>query len=134
MPTLKELSSNIYDKIANKTLSPWCVLIDRKYDIEILIKHELEEWLFFDVWYTEDNSIGRASVDDIKKYKAIWHPIHIWVFIEYIYSTPVRTYEERELKVIELCDKRFEVGMDKSIPLDPSEEWRDLLEYLVTII
>ena len=99
--TKEEMIKVIYEKIADKTLSKWCLLqeiVNKELCITILEKLDEKTNRFY--WETTYKTISRYlsslhwwvvySISDTtisfieKWYKIIWHPVMIWDCLSYI--------------------------------------------------
>jgi hypothetical protein len=74
----------IYEKIANKELSNWCIVmiewVKHIYtdDLEFMCVWSLENW--FNYW-TSEYGLDEDTMD----YEIIWHPVMFWDVLDYIY-------------------------------------------------
>ena len=77
--TTQQKIEAIQENIADKTLSPWCRYKISWWDFEILLSHDYEDWLEFDVRETETNEIIRVEYSILrdKKIEVIWHPVSL---------------------------------------------------------
>ena len=130
MTTLPEMSRKVYEAMAdNEIIQVWAV-VEYKWKLcEVIIEHIYDEWVEFDLWNTDDNEIDRfIEHQEI----LLLHPpfMRIWDVLDYIQQNNTKYMSSKEIVV----NKRPKDHLSKSIPLDPDESRRPLLEFLSSLI
>lgn len=89
MPTREEMITKIYQEIADKTLSEWCLIdYDLKQDWKTYIMKIIDvdmsnpKYVSYKIWLDRYNS--RDIQSNIHKFETIWHPVMIWDILYYM--------------------------------------------------
>lgn len=126
---LKEKYDLLMERMADKSLTPWLC-----YEWgEILLLHEYEEAIEYDLWDTESNSIFHTTW---VPWVIIWHKITIGRVLQRWFNKKITMetapYVDDEQWFVEnVYRKRPKDKLDK--PIEPTEEFEPLIDYLLTI-
>lgn len=152
-PTREEKIAQIYEAMADKELSLWCVFVDKyhrdnddalQYNTVIHLGDEID-WCRL-VYYTAD--FARWSVQhkfahylrwerkeyrktqknewDLR-YEVIWHPIHIWVVLDWINNN---VPDKEEINMI----FSYRPQLSKPLPLNPTEERHPVIDFITSLL
>lgn len=127
--TLQEKYDLLMEKIADKTLSFWClVLIEHNTRVQ-LIETDYKQYEIF--WRSKE-----WWQRFWKKEKIIWHPITIWRAIQWWHDSKKQMFTDTdEVQNIwlwfiqELFEKRPKNKLDK--PIEPTEDFERVIDFLL---
>lgn len=83
----QEMIEAIYDKIADKTLSEWCNIINNRIKSKKKSKIVRIKYWWISFISCDSHSIYKEKMIWFDKYhKIIWHPVMTWDVLDYLYN------------------------------------------------
>ena len=121
----KSKVAKIYEVMADKTLSFGCYVIAWH---DFFLKTIETDYLEQNIFWRSESFWQRTE----KLEKIIWHPLHIWHVLNWMYHNIMVSH--RENRILDLMDKRPHKQFSKPLPINPDKERGEVIDFIYWLI